>query len=99
MLTYRALLASGTGLRWEDLLINDLPAVKEAIELSDNAYLSDFHKRLRLFKAGKAYREGVPPFEEAVETTVAEEEVTDSDSAVETSEELESTSTNETNIE
>ncbi len=72
---------------------------EEAIELSDNAYLSDFHKRLRLFKAGKAYREGVPPLEEAVETTVAEEEVTDSDSAVETSEEPESTSTDETNTE
>lgn len=47
---------------------------ERAIELASDAYLRDFQKRLRLFKAGKAYREGVPPAEEAEETPAEEME-------------------------
>jgi hypothetical protein len=36
---------------------------EEAISLGGGAYSQDFQKRLRLFKAGKPYREGVPPYE------------------------------------
>lgn len=35
---------------------------EKAIELAGMSVDHDFHRRLRLFKAGKAYREGVPPF-------------------------------------
>lgn len=55
---------------------------EEAIQLGGGEYSQDFQKRLRLFKAGKPYREGVPPFQEMTEDTTtqeqpAEAEVTD----------------------
>jgi tetratricopeptide (TPR) repeat protein len=39
----------------------------EAIRLGGGSYAQDFQKRLRLFKAGKPYREGVPPYQDAVD--------------------------------
>ncbi|HRX82234.1 MAG TPA: hypothetical protein P5307_24375 [Pirellulaceae bacterium] len=51
---------------------------EEAIELADAAYLRDFQKRLRLFKAGKAYREGVPPMNDMTEETPTQEQPTES---------------------
>ncbi|HUG70352.1 MAG TPA: hypothetical protein VMM76_21565 [Pirellulaceae bacterium] len=47
---------------------------EEAIRLAPGAYSQDFQKRLRLFKARKPYREGVPPYKDAVdEQTVGEQ--------------------------
>jgi tetratricopeptide (TPR) repeat protein len=46
---------------------------EEAVRLCDDAYKPEFQKRLRLFKAGKAYREGVPPYKEMIDDPTAEE--------------------------
>jgi tetratricopeptide (TPR) repeat protein len=48
---------------------------EEAIRLGGGAYSQDFQKRLRLFKAGKPYREGVPPYKDAGEEPPAEAEL------------------------
>ena len=40
---------------------------EDAIRLGGGTYSEDFRKRLRLFQAGKAYREGVPPYKETVD--------------------------------
>ncbi len=72
---------------------------EKAIQLADGGYLRDFHKRLRLFKAGKAYREGVPPYEEMIDETVADEPVVEPEATVETGEATETTTTDETTTE
>jgi tetratricopeptide (TPR) repeat protein len=47
---------------------------EEAIQLGGGEYSQDFQKRLRLFKAGKPYREGVPPFKEMSEEVTEPEQ-------------------------
>jgi hypothetical protein len=47
---------------------------EEAIQLGGGAYSQDFQKRLRLFKAGKPYREGVAPYKATVEEQSAGEQ-------------------------
>ncbi len=46
---------------------------EEAIRLDNGAFAVDFQKRLRLFKAGKAYREGVPPYKDMVDEPMSDE--------------------------
>ncbi len=72
---------------------------EKAIQLADNAYLRDFQRRLRLFKAGKAYREGVPPYEEMTDETVADETLVEQEATVESDGAIESTTTDETTTE
>ncbi|MBI2480177.1 MAG: hypothetical protein HYV60_16560, partial [Planctomycetia bacterium] len=47
---------------------------EEAIRLGGGEYSRDFHKRLRSFKAGKPYREGMPPFQEMIDETTGPEQ-------------------------
>ena len=47
---------------------------EEAIALAPDGYHSEFRKRLRLFKAGKAYREGVPPYQATQAAPAVEEQ-------------------------
>ncbi|MDA1049181.1 MAG: hypothetical protein O3C40_01705 [Planctomycetota bacterium] len=46
---------------------------KEAIRLDNGAFAQDFQKRLRLFKAGKPYREGVPPYQDMGDEPLSDE--------------------------
>ena len=52
---------------------------EEAIQLGGGEYSQDFQKRLRLFKAGKPYREGVPPFKEMIEEVTEPEQPAEAD--------------------
>jgi len=66
---------------------------EEAIRLDNGAFKQDFQKRLRLFKAGKPYREGVPPFKDMIDEPAVEGEFPDAGGA----EASEPTTTDETN--
>lgn len=57
---------------------------EEAIRLGGGAYADDLQKRLRLFKAGKPYREGVPPYQAPAEESAAATESPAADSAAAT---------------
>ena len=48
---------------------------EEAIRLDTGAFAVDFQKRLRLFKAGKAYREGVAAYKDPAAEVSTEAEI------------------------
>lgn len=67
---------------------------EEAIDLGGGAYSQDFRRRLRLFKAGKPYREGVPPYRAATEeATASTEPSTEADNTAAPKNESDETST------
>lgn len=45
---------------------------EEAIRLGSGALTPDFQRRLKLFKAGKPYREGVPPYQHMIDEQPAD---------------------------